>query len=306
MFYIDNGLTKDDDDLAEFYNKVSQNYADKLPLIFGKWPLLVEVSRFAYLWFFPILYQDLEDEFARFTRPGSVPITLGGVKEYKDTMQEIAFHTTARLFDLYRGLLSAMTNIDQNLEIEQKDDNSIAEKRDSQRRHQEGLSFLEKKQLELAALLRYTDLNKFIQSLKNGTTSVRIDQRLESIYNLELPIMEKSLAREITSLFYINLARNRFLDYTDEGRYFLGDERDIDYQDYQGTDYNYEGDLETVDIHIQRPLDFLRIILRSDKELKNEFLGLIDNIMDYRQHSLECMKQFDSSFTTRKLKGRRN
>lgn len=153
-----------DNDLAEFYNKVSQNYADKLPLIFGKWPLLVEVSRFAYLWFFPILYQDLEDEFARFTRPGNVPITLGGVKEYEDTMQEIAFHT--RLFDLYRGLLSVMTNIDQNFEIERKDDNSIAEKRDSQQRHQEGLSFLEKKQIELAALLKYADLNKFIQNLK--------------------------------------------------------------------------------------------------------------------------------------------
>jgi DNA-binding MarR family transcriptional regulator len=291
MFYKDNGMAKDDDDLAEFYSKVSQNYADKIPLIFGKWPILVKASHDAYRWFFPILYQNLEDEFARFTRPGSVSVTLGGVKEYKDTIQEIAFHTTSRLFDLYRGLLSVITNNDQELETEHKEDDSIAENRDRQLLHQAGLSILEKKQKELAALLKYADLNKFIQKLKSNKTSVRFDQQLESIYNSELPIMEKALASEITSLFYINLARNRFLDYTDEGRHFLGDERDTGYKD-------------TSEYHILKPIDFLRIILKSDKELKNTFLSWMADIRDYRRRSTEYMEQFE--MTVRKWKNQPN
>ena len=61
----------------------------------------------------------MEDEFARAMRPGPVTVTLGGVKEYQETMQEIAFHTTARLFELYRGLSSVLRN------PEHKDDSEI-------------------------------------------------------------------------------------------------------------------------------------------------------------------------------------
>ena len=76
--------------------------------------LLQELGHYTYEWFLPVLYQNIEDEFARAIRPGSVPVTLGGVKEYRETMQEMAFHTTARLFDLYRGLSSVLSHTDQN------------------------------------------------------------------------------------------------------------------------------------------------------------------------------------------------
>jgi len=91
MFYIENGQEKNNEDLIKFYSAVSQNYADKLPLVFGKWGLLTKTWHHAYQWFLPVLYQNMEDEFARAMRPGSVSITLGGVKEYQDTMQEITF-----------------------------------------------------------------------------------------------------------------------------------------------------------------------------------------------------------------------
>ena len=114
MFYKNNELEKNNLDLVEFYSRVSQNYADKLPLIFGKWALLTRTRDYAYEWFLPILYQNIEDEFARSSRPGPVTVTLGGVKEYQETMQEMAFHTTVRLFELYRGLSSTLSHGDQN------------------------------------------------------------------------------------------------------------------------------------------------------------------------------------------------
>jgi hypothetical protein len=108
VFYVTNGLEKKTEDLIQFYSKVSQNYVEKLPLIFGKWPFLTKTWRYAHQWFFPVLYERTEDEFARAIRPGPVPVSLGGVKEYHDAMQGIAFHTTARLFELYRGLSSVL------------------------------------------------------------------------------------------------------------------------------------------------------------------------------------------------------
>jgi len=121
-----------------------------------------------------------------------------------------------------------------------------------------------------------------------------VDRHLGLIHNSELSIIEKALASEITFSLYINLARNKFLNYTDEGRYFLGDERDTGYKD--------STDLDATDFHILRPSDFLRTILRSDNELKNLFLEWMVNIRDYRQRSAEQMEEFEK--TIRKGKNR--
>jgi hypothetical protein len=248
-------------------------------LIFGKWTVLTKTRNYAHQWFLPILYQNLEDDFARAIKPGSVSVILGGVKEYQETMKEIAFHTTARLFDLYRGLSLVLQRVDQN---------SLS---DGQLQQQSGVIALELKQKELAALLKYADLGKFVEKLRDNLNTTKVNVHLKSVYNSELAIIEKALANEITVLFYINLARDRFLDYTDEGRYFLGDERDVEYQD-------------TGETHILRPSDFLKNILKSDKELRNTFLGWMADINDYRRRSAEHMEKFE--MTVKKWKNRSN
>ncbi len=273
---IDNRSDKTTEDLELFYGKVSRNYADKLPLIFGKWALLTKKSQYAYQWFLHVLYQNIEDEFARAILSGPVPITLGGIKEYQESMQGIAFYTTTKLFEIYQGLLSALEDDDQNADSEiplihdHEDDQNAAL-----------LALLEKKK-ELGAFLKYADLRKFVSSLQDKKIFEQANQYLDVIYSSELPTIEKALANEVTFSFYINLARNRFIDYTDEGRYFLGEERDTDYRD-------------TTDYHILRPDDFLRMILRSDKELKDMFLGWIADIADYQQRITERTKGFHES-----------
>jgi hypothetical protein len=125
----------------------------------------------------------------------------------------------------------------------------------------------------------------FIDELRDNKNSTH----LELAYNSELSIIEKALASEITFLFYINLVRNRFLDYTNEGRHFLGDERDTGYKD-------------TNEIHTARPIDFLRTILKSDIELKSMFQRWIADIMLYRRHATENMEKFET--TVKKWKNR--
>ena len=117
-----------------------------------------------------------------------------------------------------------------------------------------------------------------------------------------MSIIEKALASEITFLFYVNLARNKFLGYTDEGRHFLGDERDTDYKDTKFLDYTDEPHI--TGYHILRPFEFLRIILKSDNELKNTFLSWMVDIRNYRRRSAEYMEQFE--MTVKEWKRRRN
>ena len=71
MFYANHVAVKNNEDLISFYNKVSANYVDKLPLIFGKWTFLTNTWRYAYRWFLPVLYLNIEDEFARAMTSGS-------------------------------------------------------------------------------------------------------------------------------------------------------------------------------------------------------------------------------------------
>jgi len=125
----------------------------------------------------------------------------------------------------------------------------------------------------------------FIDELRDNKNSTH----LELAYNSELSIIEKALASEITFLFYINLARNRFLDYTDEGRHFLGDKRDTGYKD-------------TNEIHTARPIDFLRTILKSDIELKNMFQRWMTDIIHYRGQATEHIEEFET--TVKKWKSR--
>jgi DNA-binding MarR family transcriptional regulator len=262
MFYtIGNKFEKTEEDLISFYDKISQAYPEKLPLIFGKWALLSRINHNAYRWFLPVINQIIGDA----TQYSSVPITLGGIKEYQDCLHGITFYTITQLFKIYEGLSSALSNNNQNNDLDipliNKDTNS------------EILLTLQEKEKELTAFLKYADLGRFVKHLE------QINQLSDSGYNSELSIIENVLANEITISFYINLVRSKHLDYTDEYKHFLGDERDPDYRD-------------TDEYHVLRPADFLRTILRSDTEIKEMFLGLINDIMKYHQQTGGGMNNF--------------
>ena len=109
---IDRGFVTTENDLTSFYKIVSKNYADKLPLIFGKWPIITSIWPHAYKGFLPVLYQNTIDEFTRFVRLGTVSITLGGVKEYIDSMEGIAFHIASKLIEIYQSIRSVRKKYD--------------------------------------------------------------------------------------------------------------------------------------------------------------------------------------------------
>lgn len=206
---------------------------------------------------------------------GSTPITLGGTKEYQDVMNGITFCTIIQLFEIHHGLssiLSMISNDNQNydseiplMNIDSKSDISIA---------------LHKKEKELISFLRYADLGRFIDRLEAmKVIKQQVDQRRESIYNTELRIIEDVLTNEITFSFYVNLIKSEYIDYIDEDKYFLGDERDTEYKD-------------TTEYQVIRPADFLRIILKSDREIKETFLGWISDIIKYQQQVEEHANEF--------------
>ncbi|MGA7368441.1 MAG: class I SAM-dependent methyltransferase [Nitrososphaeraceae archaeon] len=68
--------------------------------------------------------------------------------------------------------------------------------------------------LSIAKQRAISGLNLPDELNRNGNAT-SIAQYVKTIYGSELSIIENVLASEITFLFYINLARNRFIDYTD-------------------------------------------------------------------------------------------
>jgi hypothetical protein len=110
-------------------------------------------------------------------------------------MQGIAFYTTTKLFEIYHGLVSALHDGDQNdnseipLIHEHEDDQNVAI-----------LALLEKKK-DLAALLKYVDLSRFVSSLGDKKIFEQANQHIDIIYSSELPTIEKALANEITFTF---------------------------------------------------------------------------------------------------------
>jgi hypothetical protein len=183
---------------------------------------------------------------------------------------EIIYQITTQLFDIYQALSEEQQGYPEIPLI-----------------HAGSLLLIEIEK-ELAALLKYADLNKFVKNFEGNKIS-RTIQDVALIDKSELPIIEIVLANEITFSFYVNLARSKMLEYTDEGRYFLGEEIDADYKDSH-------------EFHILRPIDYLRIILKSDKELNNTFLRWITEIWEYHQQTTDQIKEFKE--TVEKWKSR--
>ena len=184
---IDRGFVTTENDLTSFYKIVSKNYADKLPLIFGKWPIITSIWPHAYKGFLPVLYQNTIDEFTRFVRLGSVSITLGGVKEYIDSMEGIAFHIASKLIEIYQSLRSVRKKYDHTAISDLDQMHNIEHDENTEQDANAAISFLVEKEKELSAFLKYADLANYLMSIDDKKT----DQIVDSLYDSDFSVIEE-------------------------------------------------------------------------------------------------------------------
>ncbi len=180
-------------DLECFFEKLAENYGQKLPLIFGKWNELKENlvinSELPFL-FDPIFFKEERSTYF------SLPITEGGNKEIYDSIKSISTNTSRKLLEIYKTGMQVLATLN-----DQERPASVIQ------------STLDKIEIRLG----YANIKSSLKRLSKRPTST--DQILHDY----LDTIEAMFAKEITFIFYLALLRNASSDYqwTPERELFL-------------------------------------------------------------------------------------
>jgi hypothetical protein len=170
-------------EFGEFSSKLSTNYKDKLPLIFGKWDSLMKET----LGYNSVIFDILRNLFYDHTSKAMIEssVIVGGVKEYYESVQTLSDWSYPRLEIIYKAGEKILE------ELAQSNDCYC-------------YKLLSRKMDEISNSLSQRNLNRFMESLHadSGPNSpIRDPHR---IYANELVYIEKALEDEINFLFYIS------------------------------------------------------------------------------------------------------
>jgi DNA-binding MarR family transcriptional regulator len=232
-----------------YYKIVVSNYKDKLPLIFAKWPLLLDV--FGSTDILARNFLQVFDKEIR-TKRISLPVNMGGVKELYKNMYKISHHRYSKLTEMHESGLSA-------LEICGKDTNRM--------------SCLNETLSDIELLIVSADLKHFMEYIADHDYS-RIYQK--SI----ITALENSFANEISFLFYIVLAR-KAVSLPESGDEYTMPSRQ--YESMMHSEYAYKQK------HVAKPRDLLLWILKRDHEIKDRFMLWIEDSIVYERQIINNM-----------------
>ncbi|MGB6531136.1 MAG: hypothetical protein WBF33_23760 [Candidatus Nitrosopolaris sp.] len=169
-------------EFREFCSKLSTNYKDKLPLIFGKWDSLMRETLRDNNVIFEILCNLFYDHTSKAMIESSV--IVGGVKEYYESVQTLSGWSYPRLDKIHKAGEEILEELAQSKDC-------YCHK------------LLSRKMHEISNSLSQRNLNRFMENLHaDGAPNTPIRDR-HRIYANELVYIEKALADEISFLFYI-------------------------------------------------------------------------------------------------------
>jgi DNA-binding MarR family transcriptional regulator len=263
--YLTDRGWRDDYSIEKYYDIVVSNYKDKLPLIFGKWQLLVKVfhmvkgADYVGRVFTQIFNKQMRKSFT------SWPINMDGIKELYENMQRIVYQRYSKLTELYESGWSALETV--------KEVNTSL------------LSIIKETLHNVELLLVSADLKKFMGYIsKQNYCSINQTSIITAI--------ENSFANETSFLFYIFLTRNAE-DPPDYG-VELGDDRLMPSNLYESTRPIPNGDARPF-----KPRDFLLDILRRDNEIKDKVVSWIKDSITYESqivgNMLNLQTEIDSN-----------
>lgn len=161
------------EDLIVHYDRMADNYKDKLPLIFGKWDMLkntMQRSRSGSL------VQIINCQYNKIDRESfnMAPAIIGGIKEYYENVQSLARHHGNKLEGIYNDLKESL----EDNQEEYEDNDSLK-------------NLLFGKLKEIRDEFMFTDVDRFMHNLQvrlreNPADIKSIVKRLESIYANEV------------------------------------------------------------------------------------------------------------------------
>jgi hypothetical protein len=169
-------------DFEEFCAKLSANYPDKLPLVFGKWDSLIRETRGDN----KIIVETLRNLFYGRTSNAMIEssVVLGGVREYYESAKDLSVWSYPKLEKMHQAGKDFLE------ELAQYNDCIYNE-------------MFSRKVNEISNSLNQRNLDRFMGGPQTNLELNSLTRDPCDIYANEFVNMEKALVDEITFLFYI-------------------------------------------------------------------------------------------------------
>jgi hypothetical protein len=254
--------------LYEYFEKVAQNYKDKLPLIFGSWGLLKQViggDRLLDKGFDVIFCDDFRSDLM------SIPVLEGGNKEIYENVRDLAYHINNKLLKIYEAGLATLRRYND-------DEPNIKQKYSR---------LFENKLTEIKSFIIYADIRMFSEDLEEKKDKLQSGELqpkdLNIVSNHEISILEELFKEEITFLFYSHMTKvhdNPLLQFNRTHTLYL--------------------DHRMLSRSVQ-PRSNLLSILRKDDDIKAWFSKRLKDSIRHQKQTLDEMCNFYEQITAEKL-----
>jgi hypothetical protein len=253
--------------LNEYCDIIARNYKDKLPLIFGKWNILLDQLG-------SLLYNSFDSLFYKKTGSKSTAdsVWIGGNKEFYDDIQALASNARYHLSPLYSICKSTMDGFQRYLDSGIWTVHTDLDSRISPLRHK-----LYEMKVIFDADIPLTE--------SPGTNHLSFENESESQRLHRVEIIEGIFKEELTFLFYLNLnttvLSSRMENPTKSSPLEITQDE---------IEQKRKIDKEMSDLG--NPKNRLMAILTKDNDIKQWFNERMSEIMHYRKQTLNKMSEF--------------
>jgi hypothetical protein len=248
----------------EYYDKIANNYKDKLPLIFPKWHFLKEQLGSI------LLYDSFDFLFYKKASSNSIAksIWLGGNKEFYDDILSLAYNTHSYLSLIYIAGKTVFENYQKKRDI----------------LNDQRMTPVYRKLTEIEEILKYANASSFLQELRSRNRSSFTNTMGQWNSGMDrIKAIEDIFGDELTFLFYLNLnsvsfslnkAYKKHLSKTLESNMSIFPEiqQEVD--------------------RLGSPKQRLMAIFTKDNEIKQRFSEWMQDIVNFRNYTSSKMSRF--------------
>lgn len=202
---LKHGLFYNSVSLSTYYDKIADNYRDKLPLVFGKWYLLKRILKIFSAYNFDIL---LDRE--TLSKAIGESIHNGGIKEFYVGMTSLAENNRHQMHKVQFSGLGALLN-------DTRYTNTRRVESDSHYQERVNLQYVNfrpivQKLIEITVLLNPFDYDpdSFVEMLKSSNlfSEIKNPEYVSNLYDTQ--IIEEAFADEVSFLYYLSLQSSSF------------------------------------------------------------------------------------------------
>jgi hypothetical protein len=274
-----------------YFDKLVSNYHDKLPLIFGKWfTILKKHLKVWSAYNFDIV---LIEENAR-SEAMDIPVAMKGNKEYYQNMHSLALYNNRRINDVFE-MGRTVYNDYQNDKADY-----LLLNYDNENSHR--VVTLYQKLQEIELMLKYSNPQVFQEELYEEQRKEHTINTLEKIEQIDIKnnispieVLEKSLAKEITFLYYLNLDNDQYIPLLlpNSGYHLMLSESIRSKKSSQKNKIDsYNSKLIPRDYILPKsPKERLLEIMKEDEEIRKWVFGWMKDLVNYQKEVSKIMHE---------------